>query len=170
FNADKPYDRFLLEQLAGDELADYENAAEITPEMMDNLTATGFLRMTPDGTGSDVVNFVPERIEVIADEMQVFGGPVLGLTLHCARCHNHKYDPIPQRDYYRLLDVFKGAFDEHDWLRPAAVPGQTKATKGGRTLPHVTADEKQKLEAGNARVRAEIDTLKKQEQTRENTL
>ena len=59
-----------------------------------------------DGTGSDVVNFVPERIEVIADEMQVFGAAVLGLTIHCARCHSHKYDPIPQRDYYRLLDAF----------------------------------------------------------------
>ena len=50
FNADKPYDRFLLEQLAGDELADYENAPVITPEILDNLVATGFLRMAPDGT------------------------------------------------------------------------------------------------------------------------
>src|SRR5581483_728120 len=50
FNADKPYDRFLLEQLAGDELADYEHAAEITPEIYDNLVATGFLRLAPDAT------------------------------------------------------------------------------------------------------------------------
>ena len=59
FNKDKPYDRMLLEQLAGDELADYENAKVITPELEDNLIATGFLRMAPDGTGSDIVNFVP---------------------------------------------------------------------------------------------------------------
>ncbi|MCP4815909.1 MAG: DUF1549 domain-containing protein, partial [Planctomycetaceae bacterium] len=52
FNKDKPYDRMLLEQLAGDELADYENAKVITPELEDNLIATGFLRMAPDGTGS----------------------------------------------------------------------------------------------------------------------
>ena len=58
-NADKPYDRFLLEQLAGDELADYENAPEMTRELVDNLVATAFLKMAPDGTGSNVVNFVP---------------------------------------------------------------------------------------------------------------
>ncbi len=161
FNADKPYDRFLLEQLAGDELADYANAPKVTPEIMDNLVATGFLRMTPDGTGSDVVNFTPERIEVISDEIQVFGSAVMGLTLHCARCHSHKYDPIPQRDYYRLLDVFKGAFDEHDWLRPTAVPGQTKSTKSGRVLPYVTAEERVKAKAEDARLQGEIDGLKK---------
>lgn len=159
-NADKPYDRFLLEQLAGDELADYEKASEITPEIMDNLVATGFLRMAPDGTGSDVVNFVPERMEVIADEMQVLGASVLGLTLHCARCHNHKYDPIPQRDYFRLLDVFKGAYDEHDWLKPSFVPGQTKAKAPGRELPHVTPEIKQAWEERNAKVRQEIEQLK----------
>ncbi len=73
FNADKPYDRFLLEQLAGDELADAENADVLTAELADNLVATGFLRMAPDGTGSDVVNTAVERMEVIADEINVFG-------------------------------------------------------------------------------------------------
>ncbi len=160
FNSDKPYDRFLLEQIAGDELADYTKGP-ITQEIMDNLVATGFLRMTPDGTGSDVVNFTPERIEVIADEMQVFGGAVMGLTLHCARCHSHKYDPIPQRDYYRLLDVFKGAFDEHDWLSPAAVPGQAKGKRPSRVLPIVTDEERQRAAADNARIQREIDALKK---------
>lgn len=120
FNKDKPYDRMLLEQIAGDELADYENAVGITRELEDNLIATGFLRLAPDGTGSDVVNFVPERIEVVADEIDVFSSTVLGLSLKCARCHSHKYDPIPQRDYYRLWDIFKGAYDVHDWLTPAS--------------------------------------------------
>lgn len=160
FNADKPYDRFLLEQIAGDELADYEHAPVITQEIMDNLVATGFLRMTPDGTGSDVVNFTPERIEVITDEIQVFGAAVLGLTLHCARCHSHKYDPIPQRDYYRLLDVFKGAYDEHDWLSPAGVPGQAKA-RPPRVLPYVTPEEKARAQRDAERIQREIDTLSK---------
>lgn len=160
FNADKPYDRFLLEQLAGDELVDYEKAPVITQEIMDNLVATGFLRMTPDGTGSDVVNFTPERIEVISDEMQVFGSAVLGLTIHCARCHSHKYDPIPQRDYYRLLDVFKGAYDEHDWLSPTAVPGQAKSNRAGRVLPMVTAEERARAQADNERIKREIEALK----------
>jgi hypothetical protein len=52
----------------------------------------------------------------------------MGLTMKCARCHSHKYDPIPQRDYYRLLDVFKGAYDEHDWVPPLA------AEKYGRSF------------------------------------
>ncbi|HVX61337.1 MAG TPA: DUF1549 domain-containing protein, partial [Pirellulales bacterium] len=135
FNADKPYDRFLLEQLAGDELADAENADVLTAELADNLIATGFLRMAPDGTGSDIVNTAVERMEVIGDEINVLGSAVLGLTIKCAQCHSHKYDPIPQRDYYRLAAVFKGAFDEHDWLKPTSVPGQTKRQSVGRLLP-----------------------------------
>ena len=126
-NEDKPYNRFLIEQIAGDELVDYTNADKVTPEIMTNLIATGFLRMTPDGTGSDVVNLAENRLEVIGDEIKVLSGGVMGLTMHCARCHSHKYDPIPQRDYYRLLAVFKGAYDEHDWLKPTSVPGQSRA-------------------------------------------
>ncbi|HVR75253.1 MAG TPA: DUF1549 domain-containing protein, partial [Planctomycetota bacterium] len=117
-NSDKPYDRFLLEQIAGDELADYESAPVITQEIHDNIVATGFLRMAPDGTWANITGFIQDRIEVIADEMDILGSAVMGLTIKCARCHDHKLDPIPQRDYYRLLDVFKGAYDEHDWLKP----------------------------------------------------
>ena len=116
FNKDKPYDRFLLEQIAGDELVDYATAPEVTDTMVDNLVATGFLRMGIDQTGSRTMNFVPERLGVISDAIKVLGSGVMGLTLECARCHSHKYDPIPQRDFYRLKAVFQGAFDEHDWL------------------------------------------------------
>ena len=96
---------------------------EITPELYDNLVATGFLRMAPDATWANITGFVPDRLEVIADEIDVLGSAVMGLTLKCARCHSHKFDPIPQRDYYRLVAVFKGAFDEHDWLKPDVRPG-----------------------------------------------
>jgi len=161
FNADKPYDRFLLEQIAGDELADYENASVITREMVDNLVATGFLRMAPDGTGSDAVNFTPDRFEVINDAIEILGGVVLGLTLKCARCHDHHYDPIPQRDYYRLVDVFKGAYDEHDWLKPTLETGQTKTTSAARVLPHVTQKEQREWEAHEALLAKEISGLKK---------
>ncbi|MCA9062972.1 MAG: DUF1549 domain-containing protein, partial [Planctomycetaceae bacterium] len=120
-NDDKPYDRFLTEQLAGDELEDVEHLfrthpEEVTPTMVDHLIATGFLRMGIDQTGSRTMNFVPERLGVVNDAMTVLGSGVMGLTLECARCHSHKYDPIPQRDYYRLKAVFQGAYDEHDWL------------------------------------------------------
>ena len=116
FNADKPYDRFLLEQLAGDELLDVDQAEVVTDQMVENLVATGFLRMGIDQTGSRTMNYVPERIGVIADVINVVGGGVMGLTMDCVRCHTHKYDPIPHRDYYRMKAVFQGAFDEHDWL------------------------------------------------------
>ncbi|MEO2031381.1 MAG: PSD1 and planctomycete cytochrome C domain-containing protein [Planctomycetaceae bacterium] len=116
FNDDKPYDRFLLEQIAGDELLDDQTAPAVTEEMVENLIATGFLRMGIDQTGSRTMNFVPERLGVIADAIGILGSSVMGLTLECARCHSHKYDPIPHRDYYRLKAVFQGALDEHDWL------------------------------------------------------
>ncbi|MBD3676376.1 MAG: DUF1553 domain-containing protein [Planctomycetaceae bacterium] len=116
FNEDKPYDQFLTEQIAGDELLDHENATEVTPQMVDNLIATGFLRMGIDQTGSRTMNFVPERLGVIDGAINVLGSAVMGLTLECARCHSHKYDPLPQRDYYRLKAIFQGAYDEHDWL------------------------------------------------------
>jgi Protein of unknown function (DUF1553)/Protein of unknown function (DUF1549)/Planctomycete cytochrome C len=163
FNADKPYDRFLLEQLAGDELADYGHAPAITPELYDNLVATGFLRMAPDGTWANITNYVPDRLEVVADEIDVLGSAVLGLTLKCARCHSHKYDPIPQRDYYRLVDVFKGAYDEYDWLKPDVRPGLGPVSQdvlGGRHLPYVTTAERRAWEAHDASVRRDIDALR----------
>jgi hypothetical protein len=140
-NEDKPYNRFLLEQLAGDELYDFENADAVTDEMMDALVATGFLRMVPDGTGSDIVDTVAERFEVVADEIEVLGSSVMGLTLRCAQCHSHKYDPIPQRDYYRLVSVFQGAYDVYDWLKPTSVAGQSKQKNPTRRyLKHVSND------------------------------
>jgi len=161
FNADKPYSRFLQEQLAGDELADYTDPEKITPEIVDNLIATGFLRMAPDGTGSDVVNRVPERMEVVADELEIFGSTVLGLTLKCARCHSHKYDPIPQRDYYRLVDIFKGAMDVHDWLKPVSVQGQSDSKVPSRFLDVIPIEQRRQIEQHNLHVQSEIDTARK---------
>ncbi len=144
-NADKPHDRFLLEQLAGDELVDYEKAPEITREIQDNLVATGFLRLVPDATWANITGYVPDRLEVIADEIDVLGSGIMGLTLKCARCHSHKFDPIPQRDYYRLAAIFKGAYDEYDWLKPDVRPGIGPVSQDvlpGRHLPHVTTAER----------------------------
>jgi mono/diheme cytochrome c family protein len=161
FNADKPYDRFLLEQIAGDELVDYERAPQITEEMCDNLVATGFLRMAPDPTWYNLTNFLPDRIDVIADEMDVLGSAVLGLTLKCARCHSHKFDPIPQRDYYRMLDVFKGAFDEHDWMKSNWHVPLSMGPRTDRDLTQVSTAERKQWEAQNARLQNGINELKK---------
>ncbi|MEX2112647.1 MAG: DUF1553 domain-containing protein, partial [Pirellulales bacterium] len=150
FNSDKPYDRFLLEQLAGDELADAEHAAEITPELYDNLVATAFLRLGPDATYSPITGFVPDRLEVIDDEIEVFSSAVLGLTIKCARCHSHKFDPIPQRDYYRLADVFKGALDEHDWIAPRLGGPDQPADADTCLMPYVTSSERTAWTAAGA--------------------
>jgi len=162
FNADRPYNRFLLEQIAGDELLDYEHAPTITSEIYDNLVATGFLRMAPDATWANITGYVPDRLEVIADEIDILGSAVLGLTMKCARCHNHKFDPIPQRDYYRLTAIFKGAYDEHDWLKPDVRPGLGPVSQdvvGGRLLPHVTTAERKAWEAHKQQPEPKIQAL-----------
>ena len=168
-NAGKPYDRFLLEQLAGDELADLSGQPVLTREAMDNLIATGFLRMVNDQTGNRLTNFVSHRIQVISEQIQVFSSSLLGLTMGCARCHNHKFDPIPQRDYYRLAALFKGAFDEHDWLPPAITddPNRPMLAKETRVLPFFTPmanpfrlhDESARRESHNGRINGEIESL-----------
>jgi hypothetical protein len=95
FNDDLPYDRFLTEQLAGD---------ETEPENPDALIATGFYRLPPeDSNGS---NYRMARQEYFDDVTDVFGSAFLGLTIECARCHDHKFDPILQKDYYRLQAFF----------------------------------------------------------------
>jgi len=160
FNADKPYNRFLLEQLAGDELADYEHAPRVTQEIHDNLVATAFLRMGPDPTWANITGFVPDRLEVMADSLDVFGSGVLGLTLKCARCHDHKFDPIPQRDYFRLVDIFKGAFDEYNWLKPDLRPfggAGNSGRMGERSLPFVLTEERKEWEAHMAKLQRQID-------------
>ena len=159
-NADKPYDRFLLEQIAGDELYDFENADAITREMADAVIATGFLRMAPDGTGSDIVDTVDERFEVVADEIEILGTSVLGLTLKCAQCHSHKYDPIPQRDYYRLVAVFRGAYDVYDWLKPTSVPGQSQGERTRRYLDFISDETRQAYEGRRSGVAPQIEAAR----------
>ena len=163
FNNDKPYDRFLIEQIAGDELIDHANAPAITEEMVDNLIATGFLRMGIDQTGSRTMNFVPERIGVISDAITVLGEGLMGLTMGCARCHSHKYDPIPHRDYYRFKAIFQGAFDEHDWLtfknRTLNVDVEERRKRVAQVNPPLVASEKKleaRLKAGANEIRLEL--------------
>jgi mono/diheme cytochrome c family protein len=97
FNYDKPYDTFLREQLAGDELE------RVTPE---TLIATGYYRL---GLWDDEpVDPVLAKYDGLDDIVATTGQVVLGLTVNCARCHDHKIDPFPQKDYYRLLAFFHG--------------------------------------------------------------
>ncbi|HZL88262.1 MAG TPA: PSD1 and planctomycete cytochrome C domain-containing protein [Pirellulaceae bacterium] len=118
-NADKPWDVFIREQLAGDELLAPLHT-NLSPDKADLLAATGFLRMVPDGTGDGGVDQNVARNDVIAETIKVVSSSLLGLTVGCAQCHNHRYDPIPQTDYYRLRAVFEPAYDTKNWRPPQA--------------------------------------------------
>ena len=103
FNQDKPYDRFIREQIAGDEL---------WPESPDARVATAFNRHYPDE--SNAQDLFERRQQILDDITNTVGATFLGLTYSCARCHDHKFDPIQQADYYRLQAFFAnvGADDE----------------------------------------------------------
>jgi hypothetical protein len=162
FKEDKPYDQFLAEQLAGDELAEWsEESGEVDGQVYDNLVATGFLRMAPDGTTANPVNRPEDRLEVIGDELRVLSEGVMGLTMECARCHDHKYDPLSQRDYYQLAAVFKGAYDEYDWMTPQGFNNQWEKAQQ-RQLALALPDEKRQWQQAVAKVDAQIEPLRKQ--------
>jgi hypothetical protein len=131
FNADKPFDRFLLEQLAGDELVDWRAAAAFTPDIREALVATGFLRTAADDTDENELNTPDIRHGVLQRTGEVLANNLLGLTLNCARCHDHKYEPLAQTDYYRFLALLQPAFNPDRWLQPkqrlfAAIPPAEK--------------------------------------------
>lgn len=116
-NADKPWNQFLVEQLAGDELLT-PPYLDLNPEQADQLIATGFLRMSPDGTADGSVDQNVARNDVMAEAIKVASTSLLGLTVGCAQCHDHRYDPISQADYYRLRAIFEPAYDVQNWRVP----------------------------------------------------
>jgi hypothetical protein len=100
FNHDKPYDRFVEEQIAGDEMF---------PGNKEALVATGYLRAGSEHIVGGNVDPEESRQEVLTEIATNVGQAFLGMTVNCARCHNHKFDPILQADFYRLQAVFAGA-------------------------------------------------------------
>ncbi len=149
-NEDKPYDRFVLEQLAGDELPDADG---------DAIVATGFYRL---GIWDDEpADRELARYDALDDIVSTTGQVFLGLTVDCARCHNHKIDPIPQADYYRLLSFFHGIqpyrnggpTDEVPYFATAEARRayeELKATRAARRklLETAMADTEQRFQAG----------------------
>jgi hypothetical protein len=118
-NSDMPYDRFVIEQLAGDELAERSESTVI---------ATGFLRLgTWDDEPNDPLEYQYERLE---DMVHATSTAFLGLTVKCARCHDHKFDPIPQTDYYRMAATF--------WAGPIA--HRQREWNGGPTAEELGYD------------------------------
>lgn len=122
-NDDKPWDEFIQEQLAGDEMAgathaDYQQVV-LNPKRTDQLIATAFLRMAPDGTGDGVDDPKLAKNQVIAEQMKIMTSSLMGMTVACAQCHDHRYDPITQADYYRLRAIFDPAYHWEAWRAPA---------------------------------------------------
>ena len=153
FNDDKPFDRFIREQLAGDELVPRPHK-NLKPEQIELLAATGFLRMAADPTGTGGgSNTVETRNQTIADTLKIVSSAFLGLSVHCARCHDHRYDPIPQRDYYQLRAIFEPAFNPNEWKVPSsrAISLYTDADHQRaaevESEAKVIIDEKNKLQA-----------------------
>jgi hypothetical protein len=147
FNEDKPFDRFLIEQLAGDELVDWRGASTFTPEILEPLVATGFLRQAADETNSEEVNTGDIRTQVLLDTIQMVSSNLLGLTLHCAQCHSHKYDPISQVDYFRFAALFAPAYNVQDWQHSEQ-----------RVL--IDPQDKQEVDEHNTHVDGQIDEVK----------
>lgn len=114
---DKPFDRFLVEQMAGDELVPAERR-NLTPEQIELLVATGYLRMAADGTAGGGIDQDLARNQVVSDTIKIVSTSLLGLSVGCAQCHDHRYDPIPQTDYYALRAVFEPSLNWKTWLNP----------------------------------------------------
>ena len=141
FNADKPFDQFIREHLAGDELltGTPQNAAE-----QDCLIATGFLRLGPHDNAAGLFNEQDRsRAELLADMTETTAAAFLGLTFSCCRCHDHKYDPISQADHDRLRAFFA-------------------ATTFANELPIDLAQEQAAINQHNEKIDAEIKPLKEQ--------
>ena len=151
-NADKPFDRFITEQLAGDEQVNWRDATKYTHETLENLVATGFLRNAPDDTNEPELNRPLERNEIVGRVTESVASNLLGLTFNCARCHNHKYDPVTQEEYYKLVACFTPIYDPGKWRLPAE-----------RRLPEVPLATAKAIAAHNAAIDQSIELERKKE-------
>lgn len=137
FNSDLPYDRFLQQQLAGDELA---------PQNPDAQIATGFLRLPPEEiNGSDYRQIRQELLDDITD---VVGQSFLGLTVGCARCHDHKFDPISQREYFQLQAFFAPLAQQ-----------ETQLVADGSEQDRIYEEKLDQWEYATEKIRARMDAM-----------
>jgi len=169
FNADKPFDQFTREQLAGDELLDGppKTAAE-----QDLLIATGYLRMGPHDNAAGLFDEQDRsRAELMADLTETTAGAFLGLTFNCCRCHDHKYDPLSHADHYRLRAFFAPVKFADDLPLELAVEQaeinrhnekyDTELKPLRAQLEALPKDEKEKKEE-REKLKKEIEKLEKQ--------
>ena len=152
WNLDKPFDGFLREQLSGDELSGFRKETQVTPETFDRLVASHFLRNSSDGTGESDGNpdeLRADRFSVLEGTIEILGSALFGMTFQCARCHDHKFEPITQKDYYQLQAILYPAFPVENWTKP-----------NDRTVEAPLADEARSWEERARALDAELASLK----------
>jgi cytochrome c553 len=155
FNGDKPYDQFIKEQLAGDLMptSDPKLKAE-------RLIATGFLALGPKTLNEQ--NGTQFELDVADEQIDVTTQAFLGITAACARCHDHKFDPIPQKDYYALAGIFRSTETCYGTIRfiQSNRPAPTLTLPKDCGLPAGTTDTL--TQAEKARIEKQIEDLNKQ--------
>jgi hypothetical protein len=152
FNLDRPLDQIVREQLAGDEMAGERVGHYASTAVIDQLVATHFLRNGQDGTGESDGN--PDEVRadkqaVLEGAIQIIGSSLLGLTLQCAKCHDHKFEPVTQKDYYQLQAILYPAFNVEHWVKP-----NDRVTSAGPQA------EQARWEAHDKGIDAQIESLK----------
>jgi Protein of unknown function (DUF1553)/Protein of unknown function (DUF1549)/Planctomycete cytochrome C len=153
FNADRPLDQIVREQIAGDELAGERQSHYASSAAIDQLVATHFLRNGQDGTGESDGNADEVRADkyaVLEGAIQIIGSSLLGLTLQCAKCHDHKFEPVTQKDFYQLQAVLFPAFNVEHWVKP-----------NDRIVIAGPRSEQSRWEAHDKTIDAQIESLKR---------
>ena len=157
FNSDKPYDKFVVEQLAGDMLP-----TKTMDEHNQLVVATGFLAIGPKAAVNGNVDQF--QMDVIDDQIDVTGRAFLGMTIACARCHDHKFDPIPQTDYYAIAGIFHST-ETLAGIQPGRrtametklikLVGEDKHPKGSQELSKEQKEQEEEI----AKIERQLDDL-----------
>ena len=142
-NEDKPYNKFIIEQIAADNPKGRGNHGD--------LAALGFLTLGPRVAGGD---------EIIDDRIDVITRGIMGMSVYCARCHDHKFDPVPTADYYSLYGVFRSSREPKEEDKPILIPDLGKGTGSGSSANYNNSpayaefkNRKEKLEKGHEQFR-----------------
>ena len=115
-NKNKPINQFLMEQMAGDQMVNFKPLSKPAADEIEPLTATGFLRTTADITDNQTIYEVDKYFYAQQKAMETSLSATLGLSVQCSRCHDHKFDPLLQRDYYKLMSIYQAVWDPENWL------------------------------------------------------